>query len=110
MQMNWGNVSDGYHTFNELYRHRAALFACLCACNPAYAWKARQHEDGTMFDGMFIAGMTLPGYGDVSYHIENDCWDMFRNVEEIPSAPHFTGYSSDDVIDRLLGYFVHRMS
>ena len=25
-----GDVSDGYHTFNELYHHRAVLFANIC--------------------------------------------------------------------------------
>ena len=25
-----GEVSDGYHTFNELYLHRYTLFAVLC--------------------------------------------------------------------------------
>ena len=25
-----GDTSDGYHTFNELYRHRAILFSVIC--------------------------------------------------------------------------------
>lgn len=27
---NAGEVSDGYHTFDELYEHRVALFIALC--------------------------------------------------------------------------------
>lgn len=29
-----GEVSDGYHTFNELYYHRAVLFAVICNEHP----------------------------------------------------------------------------
>ena len=25
-----GDMSDGYHTFNELYHHRAVLFSIIC--------------------------------------------------------------------------------
>lgn len=28
-----GNTSDGYHTFDELYHHRAILFAVICNAN-----------------------------------------------------------------------------
>lgn len=28
-----GEVSDGYHTFNELYHHRAILFSVICNAN-----------------------------------------------------------------------------
>lgn len=25
-----GQISDGYHTFNELYQHRMTLFSIIC--------------------------------------------------------------------------------
>ena len=56
-----GEVSDGYHTFNELYDHRAILFSVICNQNSDIAWKSKLHEDGTMYDGMFIVGMNIPG-------------------------------------------------
>ena len=34
-----GNLSDGYHTFNELYHHRAILFSVICNSMPDKAWK-----------------------------------------------------------------------
>lgn len=105
MKLNKGSISDGYHTFDELYKHRTALFACLCSCEPDIAWKARKHADGSTYEGFFIAGMSLPN-GDVSYHIEDKYWDWFEFAEELDTAPKFDGYSSDDVIDRLLEYFL----
>ena len=37
-----GDVSDGYHTFNELYHHRAVLFSVICNLMPEKAWKSKQ--------------------------------------------------------------------
>lgn len=55
--MDMGEISDGYHTFNELYHHRAVLFSVICNANKEIAWKSKAHADGTMFDGMFIVGI-----------------------------------------------------
>ena len=51
-----GDLSDGYHSFNELYHHRAILFAFLCNLFPDRAWKSMRHHDGDMYSGMFIVG------------------------------------------------------
>ncbi len=65
-------ISDGYHTFKELYEHRVTLFIALAnthcdllkelydkmeISSPWFFpfWKAKKHEDGTMYDGWFIA-------------------------------------------------------
>ena len=104
--MRTGNVSDGYHTFDELYDHRAVLFAALCNAMPENAWKSRLHEDGTMYDGMFIVGLDLPE-GPISYHIEErdhwgrSNWELFK-CTELPRAVPFDGYTPDDVVDRLI--------
>lgn len=99
-----GDVSDGYHTFNELYHHRAVLFSIICNQNARYAWKSKLHSDGTMYDDMFIVGMNLPIKGSVypiSYHYDiYPYWDMFK-VKEIERAPVFDGYTPWDVVDRL---------
>ena len=39
-----GEVSDGYHTLNQLYHQRAILFACIVMQNKDRAWKTRKHE------------------------------------------------------------------
>lgn len=91
------DISDGYHTFGDLYKHRTYLLA-LAMIHLPYAWKARKHEDGTMFDGMFVVGFPTPN-GMVTYHCDNEYWNDFK-VPEIPHAPHFNGYSDTDVLDR----------
>ena len=61
-----GEVSDGYHTFNELYAHRCSLFAALTTSYKHLSWKSRFHYDNSSFEGWFIAGMDLPS-GTVTY-------------------------------------------
>lgn len=41
-----GELSDGFHTFNSLYKQRCVLFATLVNLFPDLAWKSRRHEDG----------------------------------------------------------------
>ncbi len=95
-----GETSDGYHTFNELYHHRAVLFSVICNNYPELAWKSKKHSDGTMFDGDFIVGINTPK-GPASYHYDIDLyWDMFR-VPEIPNAPEWDGYTPTQAIDRI---------
>jgi len=94
-----GDTSDGYHTFNELYEHRHALFAALLRCYPTEAWKSKKHDDGTMFDGWFIAGIHTPD-GNATYHIPMRLWDAFQ-AHEVDTAPKWDGHTPQDVIDRI---------
>ena len=89
------NISDGYHTMNELYYHRGILFSVVCNQNSSLAWKSRKHSDDTMYDGMFIAGINTPE-GQYTYHCENDLWDLF-NIKEIDNAPEWDGHEPKDV-------------
>ena len=87
-----GDTSDGYHTFNELYHHRAVLFSVIVKAFQEKAWKARLHHDGTMYDGMFIVGIDTP-YGQVSYHYDIDpYWHMFE-CRELERAPEWDGHT-----------------
>lgn len=96
----YGNVSDGYHTFDELYHHRAILFAVICNNNPELAWKSKLHDTGDMYDGMFIVGIDTPK-GQATYHYDIEpYWDIF-NVKELDHAPKWDGHTSDDVIMRI---------
>lgn len=95
-----GDLSDGYHTFNELYHHRAILFSVICNEHPDISWKSKLHHDGTMFDGMFIVGINTPE-GQATYHYDiNPYWDMFR-VRELEKAPEWDGHTSEQAIERI---------
>ena len=95
-----GETSDGYHTFNELYHHRAVLFSVIVKAFPEHAWKARQHHDGTMYSGMFIVGIDTPE-GQASYHYDIDpYWDMFE-CRELERAPEWDGHTPAQAIERI---------
>ena len=95
-----GETSDGYHTFNELYHHRAVLFSVIVKAFPERAWKARQHHDGTMYEGMFIVGIDTP-YGQASYHYDIEpYWNMFA-CRELERAPEWDGHMPAQAIERI---------
>lgn len=95
-----GEISDGYHTFNELYHHRATLFSMICNSMPDKAWKSKLHDTGDMFDGMFIVGIETPE-GQATYHYDIEpYWDMFK-VKELEKAPKWDGHTPQEAIDRI---------
>lgn len=94
------HISDGYHTFQELYDHRSKLFIALCRVYPNLAWKSSKHADGTMYAGMFIAGINTP-MGQSTYHFEDAYWNML-DVKVLDTAPVWDGHTSDDAIERIL--------
>jgi len=95
-----GNVSDGYHTFNELYEHRHLLFAIICNDYQYKSWKSMVHADGTCYEGWFIAGITNPKGQQITYHIPLRLWDCFR-CKMLDKAPKWDGHTSQDVLERL---------
>lgn len=95
-----GDTSDGYHTFDELYHHRAVLFSVIVRDHRELAWKSRAHHDGTMYDGMFIVGIETP-HGQATYHYDIDpYWDMF-DCRELGCAPEWDGHTPSDAIERI---------
>lgn len=104
-----GDTSDGHHTFNDLYTHRRALTAALMAMaekvTDFVTWRSRNHhpEDGPMFDGSFIVGLEIGG-GTITYHYNNQYWDDFKNVRELPHAPKWDGEGPAETITRLLDF------
>lgn len=93
-------ISDGHHTFEELYEHRRILSKIIFELAPEYSWKSKLHADHTMFDGDFIVGISIPNVGDYSYHYKLKYWNDF-NVKELPTAPPYDGHQPSD-IKRLL--------
>lgn len=99
-----GTISDGYHTFDELYHHRAYLFAALCITSfRNIAWKSLLHNDPNdpMYQGMFIVGVETPE-GQATYHYDIDpYWSIFK-VKELERAPKYDGHTPSDAIERIL--------
>lgn len=94
------DVSDGNHTFRELYQHRTFLFSMVCKAFKEKSWIAFQHEDGSMFDKMFLAGISTPK-GDYCYHCELKYLNYFEGVKQLHKAPHYDGHKPED-FERLL--------
>lgn len=93
-----GNISDGYHTFNDLYKERLYLSAALFNAYKDRAWKSRNHSDGTLcFDGggWFIVGINTP-LGQYTYHYNDQYWEMF-DCKELETAPEWDGHTELDV-------------
>jgi len=103
-----GNTSDGYHTFNELYDHRRALNAVLfnewAADSEFSVHKSWRHSDGQLCfgGGWFIVMAELPT-GQISYHYEEEYWNLF-SIPERPVSGEYDGHDSHDVVARLTAY------
>lgn len=94
-----GEISDGYHTFNELYHQRLILSSALCLAHKDKCWKSLLHHDETMFDDYFIVGFDTP-QGPYTYHYHVDDWFKFP-CKILDRAPEWDGHTSKDVV-RLL--------
>lgn len=99
-------VSDGFHTFGELYDHRRALTAVLAgaAASAGDSWRSKAHhpDDDPMFEGgYFIVGIKLPT-GTITYHYELTHWDDFAATPELEHAPKWDGAAPSATVDRLL--------
>lgn len=92
-----GEVSDGYHTFNQLYYQRMILFAALVKQNHDKAWKSLRHENGELCFGgrWFIVGIDTPE-GSYTYHYEDKYFDLF-DCETLDHGKHWDGHTEKDV-------------
>ena len=98
-EIDTNKISDGSHTFEELYDHRAKLFSVICNLHKEISWKSRLHDDGTMYEGYFIVGIETEE-GQATYHYGLELWDLF-DVEELPRAPKYDGHHSNQAIERI---------
>lgn len=125
LNQNKGEISDGYHTFNELYEFRkvynAALFNEWAKSAKVIGWKnpvihenpiyeakydvhkSWKHHDGELCfgGGWFIVVAVLPT-GQISNHYEAKDWDLFKIPEVEKAKYEFDGHTSNDVLQRLL--------
>lgn len=125
-----GEISDSYHTFNELYEIRLAYNVALfnewaANCiqvtevkkkgedliyrkieptqvkyNVHKSW--RHYEGDLCFGGdWFIVVANLPT-GQISNHYHKTHWDKFKIPEVEKALYPFDGHSTKDVIERLI--------
>jgi hypothetical protein len=94
-------ISDGYHTFGELYEHRIELWITLLNRNQKFCWKSRRHSDNSIWKGWFIAGMFHENGNQITYHIPQKYWNRLPNILVLKQAPEFDGHTPNDVIKRL---------
>lgn len=109
-----GATSDGYHTFDELYRFRllynAALFNAwdfINDQNPKINYgvhKSWRHSTGEecFGGGWFVVMAELPT-GQISNHYPAEDWDLFQIPERVLAA-EWDGHTAEDVADRLTRY------
>jgi hypothetical protein len=103
-----GTLSDGYHTFNELYNYRKAYNAALFnewAKNGKYnVYKSKRHNTGELCfnGGWFVVMADLPT-GQISNHYELKDWDLFKCPER-EKAEKWDGHTPQQAYDRLISF------
>ena len=107
---NTGKISDGYHTFDELYEHRIVLFIALCRfiesehpseCGEYLIWRSKLHHDGSSFEGWFILGINKVKGEQITYHLPLSKWEETDFAETLEKAPEWDGHTANDVLERL---------
>lgn len=91
------DLSDGFHTFKQLYYQRMMLFATIVKQNKDRAWKSLRHEDGELCfgGGWFIVGIDTPE-GSYTYHYEDNYFSLF-DCKELERGKHWDGHTEKDV-------------
>jgi hypothetical protein len=114
-----GDVSDGYHTFDELYEYRllynAALFNEWALSD---AWYDQEPKSGHFYDvhksyfhsdglpafggGWFVVVAQLPT-GQITNHYEAGHWELFK-IPARQKAAEWDNHTPEDVAKRLYEY------
>ena len=104
-EQDMGEVSDGYHTFNELYYYRMLYNAAFFNLLPkGWVHKSKRHHTGEecFGGGWFIVIANLPT-GQISNHYELKDWDLFK-VPEKELADEWDGHTPQEAAERLYKY------
>jgi hypothetical protein len=101
-----GQISDGYHTFTQLYAHRIALYIALAeqlSVTAGKVWRSEAQSDGAKAEGWFLLGINKEAGKQITYHLPLSCWNSCAFAETLDKAPEYDFHSSDDVLVRLAG-------
>lgn len=111
-------VSDGFHTLDEVYEHRISLFIALCKVQGTFSqfatalspdkrghkvWRSKKHhaDDKPMYEGWFVMGINVEDGKQITYHLPLWRWEETNFVEELECAPKWDGHTPADVLERL---------
>lgn len=90
------DISDGYHTFDELYEHRCLLFLYLVRMN---ADKARWKLDPG-FGNWFCLYYETPS-GQISYHVPMKHLHLIQPFVTQDQNYKWDGHTPEQVLQRL---------
>lgn len=93
-------ITDGFHTFGELYEHRITLFIALAralvhARTLKYIWRFKTD------DNWFLLGINKREGEQITYHLPISKWDQTEFADTVSARPLYDGHTSQDVLDRL---------
>lgn len=102
-----GKISDGYHSFNELYEFRkqynAALFNEWYKNRRYDVHKSKKHFDGeSCFNGEYFIVVAILPAGQISNHYMLKDWELFKCQITETAKYKFDGHTSKDVIERIM--------
>lgn len=94
-------ISDGFHTFGELYEHRITLFISLARIMQdrtwVVIWRCKTDEE------WFVLGISKKEGTQITYHLPISKWEEtnFAHTFKREDKPPFDGHTSQDVLERL---------
>lgn len=109
-----GLVTDGYHTFDELYEFRkvynALLFSEWADLGLYEVHKSWKHNDGEWCFGKekewFIVCAKLPS-GTITNHYKAEDWDLFQVPEYEKSIHPYDGHTPEDTLYRMKSLLIN---
>lgn len=94
-------ISDGWHTFEELYNVRHALFIIVALYFKESAFKTLKNNDGTVYNDYFLLYVNTVE-GQVSFHLPQKYWEYCSFATTTDKNDTYDGHTTIDVYLRLL--------
>lgn len=101
------NISDGYHSFKELYSQRITIWKAfitsltLIPNCPYNVYKCKKHHDGTGYDGWFMSLVIGANNEQISYHLPDSEWDTCSGIIYEQAPVPWDGHGCDEVLERI---------
>ena len=93
-EVHGADISDGYHTFTELYDHRVALYLALCKLSGLPCFYKLDYEE-------WFCVYLETSEGQISYHVPNKFLDSVKGFASYSKDHVWDKHTGGDVISRL---------